>query len=205
MQLEYLDVWGSEITDKGSSLLTKFPRLTHLSVAWTDVKNLPELYSLLHLNMSNCTIHSIFQGRNSVKPTLSELLVQGAKFSDVDRAICHLDTSHLSFLDLSSSNVSDFNFLAKMHSLEHLDLSSCLITDDLILPLASLGSALRYLNLSCTKISSQSISILVGNLPNLENLSLSGTLIHDASLQYLGLMPSLKTLDLSKTSIQGFK
>ncbi|CAA6671562.1 unnamed protein product [Spirodela intermedia] len=203
VQLEYLDLWGSEITNEGSLLFTRFPRLAHLNIAWTEVNCLPNLPSLIHLNMSNCSIHSIFQGHGPVKPSLSELLVHGATFADVDQAFSYLNIDHLSVLDLSSSAISDFNFLVRMRSLERLDLSSGLMTDYLITPVASTAFKLRDLNLSNTKITTQSMCILAGKVPNLEKLSLSESMIDDTSLQYLALMPSLRTIDLSKTGIQG--
>lgn len=203
MQLEFLDLWGSEITNEGSLLFTRFPRLAHLNIAWTEVNCLPNLPSLIHLNMSNCSIRSIFEGHGPVKPPLSEFLVRGATFADVDHVFSNLNIGHLSVLDLSSSAISNFNFLARMCSLERLDLSSSLMTDNLIAPVASMAFKLRDLNLSNTKITSQSMCSLAGNVPYLEKLSLSESMIDDTSLQYLTSMPSLRTIDLSKTGIQG--
>ncbi|XP_078429075.1 leucine-rich repeat (LRR) family protein [Wolffia australiana] len=204
VKLEHLVLWGSEITDKGSLAFTRFPLLSNLDIAWTKVTTLSDLPSLVSLNMSNCTIHSISSVNLLGKPSLTELLVHGSTFSDVEKAFSHLDPINLSVLDLSSTDVSSFNFLAGMCSLERLNLSSSSMADDLIFPLVSSGFKLGDLNLSSTKITAQSLSILVGNLPNLENLSLSETMIDDSSLQHLAGMPSLRTLDLSKTGIKGF-
>ena len=44
---------------------------------------------------------------------------------------------------------------------------------------------------------------MAGHVPSLEILSLSGTPIDDVAISYIGMMPSLKALDLSHTIIKG--
>ncbi|MQL83783.1 hypothetical protein Taro_016261 [Colocasia esculenta] len=203
-QLEYLDLWGSKITDQGAAMLNMFPKLNYLNLAWTSVTKLPNLPALVCLNISNCTIYSIFEGDDTVKAPLSKLFVHNTTFFDVDEAFSCEKVCYLSVLDLSYSPICNFNFLANTRLLECLDLSFSQMTDGLIDLVASVGFNLKDLNLSNTKVTSQALCLLAGNVPNLERLSLSKTSVDDASLQYLSMMPSLRIIDLSKTSIKGF-
>nr|DAD36283.1 TPA_asm: hypothetical protein HUJ06_006923 [Nelumbo nucifera] len=204
-KLAYLDLWGSKISNKGISVLEMFPKLSFLNLAWTNVTKLPNIPSLRCLNMSNCTIHSIFEvGNSEVKvPLLRKLLLTGATLVDVDEAFSHIETNYLSFLDLSQSLLDKFQFLAGMGSLEHLELSFSRMGDDSIELVAHVGANLRYLNLSNTRISSAGVEILAGHVPNLESLSLSQTAIDDVALSYISMMPSLKVINLSNTNIKG--
>uniref|UniRef100_A0A1D1Y438 Internalin-I n=1 Tax=Anthurium amnicola TaxID=1678845 RepID=A0A1D1Y438_9ARAE len=203
-QLEYLDLWGSDISDKGAAMLNMFPKLNYLNIGWTNVNKLPNLPAIVCLDLSNCTVHSMLEKSNTAKAPLSKLFLHRTTFIDVDEAFSYLKESYLSVLDLSRSPICHFNFLAKLKSLKQLDLSSSQMTDNLIDAVASVGFNLRDLNLSNTKVTSQAMCLLAGNVPNLERLSLSQTSIDDTSLQYLSMMPSLKIIDLSKTSIKGF-
>lgn len=90
-----------------------------------------------------------------------------------------------------------------MRSLEHLDLSLSRVTDDEIPYVTSIGMKLRYLSLKNTGITSQALSILAGTVPNLVSLSLAYTKIDDSALAYISVMPSLRVIDLSHTSIKG--
>ncbi|XP_058100381.1 uncharacterized protein LOC131245143 isoform X2 [Magnolia sinica] len=203
-QLEYLDLWGSKISNKGAAVLASFPNLSFLNLAWTDVTKLPNLPSLNCLNMSRCTIQSIFEGDDEVRAPLTKLLVTGAMFVDVREAFFYLDASQLSFLDISGSPIQDFCFLPNMDQLEHLDLSFSRMVDNLMELVANIGASLRDLNLSNTRVSSGGIAILARNVPNLEILSLSHTAVDDTALSYISIMPSLRTINLSNTSIKGY-
>ncbi|MBA0794308.1 hypothetical protein Gohar_018653 [Gossypium harknessii] len=119
-------------------------------------------------------------------------------------AFLYIKTSSLSLLDVSKSSLSRFGVLADMKMLEHLDLSSGTMGDDSVEMIVCIGANLKNLNLSSTRVSSVGIEILVGHVPKLENLSLSHTPIDDVALSYIGLMPSLKVIDLSNTNIKGF-
>lgn len=201
-KLQYLDLWGSEISDRGVCVFQVLPKLSSLNLAWTKVGNLPNLLSLAYLNMSNCTIKSILEG-NDDKAPLEKLVMCGATFVDDYEAFMHIEASLMSYLDLSNSSLHRFCFLPHLKFLEHLDLSSTVIGDDAIQEIASTGANLRYLNLSKTKISSAGIEILAGHVPHLEILFLSNTSVDDIALSYIGLMPSLKEIDLSNTNIKG--
>ncbi|OVA01954.1 Leucine-rich repeat [Macleaya cordata] len=203
-KLEYLDLWGSKISNKVAAVLKKFPNLSFLNLAWTDVTTLPTLPSLTYLNMSNCTINSISGGDCGVKAPLKQLRVPGATFIDVHEVFSYIEASQLSFLDLSNSSLHNFQFLAHMDSLTHLNVSFSKIKDESIELIAHVGANLRNLNLSNTKVSSLGIGSLAGMVPNLEILSLSHTLVDDVALSYISTMPALRVLDLSNTNIKGF-
>ncbi|KAJ8451138.1 hypothetical protein Cgig2_026947 [Carnegiea gigantea] len=201
--LEHLDLWGSKISDVSAVTFKKFPKLSFLSLAWTNVTKLPNLKSLKCLDMSHCSIHSVTEDRGD-KAALKQLIVNGASFPDGGNIFSNIDTSCLSFLNLSNSSLSYFGFLHQMHALEHLDLSFSTIQDDAVEAIARVGANLKHLNLNNTKISSAGVEILVGCVPNLEILLLSHTSIDDVALAYVSMMPSLKAIDLSNTNIKGF-
>ncbi|KAG0455892.1 hypothetical protein HPP92_023680 [Vanilla planifolia] len=203
-QLEYLDLWGSDISNIGAATLIKFLNLSFLNLAWTKVTRLPNLPSISCLNMSNCTIDSIFDGDHIAAAPLLKLIVTGANFVDSDKVLSKLQAHFLTFLDLSFSIIDNWNFLVNMEHLEHLDLRYSQITDILIEKVALSWENLRYLNLSNTLITSRALSVLAGCIPNLRYLILSYTSVDDASLAYISLTTSLRVVDLSHTAIRGF-
>lgn len=200
--MEYLDLWGSQVSNRGAAVLKMFPRLSFLNLAWTGVTKLPNISSLECLNLSNCTIDSILEG-NENKAPLAKISLAGTTFINEREAFLYIETSLLSFLDVSNSSLSRFCFLTQMKALEHLDLSLSMIGDDSVEMVACVGANLRHLNLSNTRFSSAGVGILAGHLPNLEILSLSGTQIDDYALSYMSMMPSLKFIDISNTDIKG--
>ncbi|XP_065012380.1 receptor like protein 28-like isoform X4 [Musa acuminata AAA Group] len=202
--LEYLDLWGSKISNRGVPVLEMFPKLSFLNIAWTEVTELPYLPSITCLNMSNCTICSIFYGKGSTSAPLLKLFGLGATFVDADKVFSIIDTSHVTYLDVSSSSICNLHFLVKMDMIEHLDVSFCGITDDSVEYIAKAGKGLKFLNASNSKLTSQGICVLAGNVINLETLYLSNTSVDDVALSYIALMPSLRIVDLSRTKIKGF-
>nr|XP_048319753.1 chaoptin isoform X2 [Ziziphus jujuba var. spinosa] len=201
-KLQYLDLWGSEISDQGASIFQVFPKLSFLNVAWTNLRKLPNLSSLECLDMSYCTIESILKGYGDKAP-LTKLLVSGATFMDDAETLIYIETSFLSYLDISKSSLHRFSFLPCLKVLEHLDLSSSMMEDDLVEEITCIGANLRYLNLSKTRVGSAGVGVLAGHLPNLEILLLSHTSIDDVAISYISMMPSLKDIDLSSTHIKG--
>ncbi|XP_065012384.1 uncharacterized protein LOC135586076 isoform X6 [Musa acuminata AAA Group] len=200
--LEYLDLWGSKISNRGVPVLEMFPKLSFLNIAWTEVTELPYLPSITCLNMSNCTICSIFYGKGSTSAPLLKLFGLGATFVDADKVFSIIDTSHVTYLDVSSSSICNLHFLVKMDMIEHLDVSFCGITDDSVEYIAKAGKGLKFLNASNSKLTSQGICVLAGNVINLETLYLSNTSVDDVALSYIALMPSLRIVDLSRTKIK---
>ncbi|KAL8063990.1 hypothetical protein ABFS82_01G061700 [Erythranthe guttata] len=201
-KLQHLDLWGSEISNKGAVLLKTFPSLSFLNLAWTNVTDLPNLSSLAYLNMSNCTIHSLFEGEGQ-KPYLEKLILSGATITNVDVAFECVETRRLCFLDISNSSVQSFGFLSSMNAMTDLNLSGTALTDNFVEHIAHTGDNLRYLNLSSTRVSSDGIASLAGYVPSLETLLLCGTSIDDKALPYISMMPSLKVINLSSTNVKG--
>lgn len=201
-KLQYLDIWGSEVSNKGVAVLEMFPKLSFLNLAWTKVTKLPKLSSIACLNMSNCTIHSIFEGWGH-NLHLTKLILTGATIADEFEAFSYVDTSFLTFLDLSNSSLHKFCFLPDMIALEYLDLSSSSFGDDSVEMIACVGANLKFLNLSCTKVSSTGLGILARHVPNLETLLLFRTPTDDHAISYISTMPSLKVINLSSTYISG--
>ncbi|KAF5207009.1 Leucine-rich repeat (LRR) family protein [Thalictrum thalictroides] len=205
-KLEYLDLWGSKISNNGAGLLKTFVKLRFLNLAWTEVTKVPYLPSLSCLNMSNCSIMSIFEeGYCGVKhPHLARLQLHGVSFTDVHKAFSFIDPSRLSFLDLSNSSLCNFQFLVNMTALEHLDISFSRMEDDSVDLIGRVGATLKFLNFSNTRLRSVGIESLAGFIPIIETLILSHTAVDDFALPYIGMMASLKVLDLSNTNVKGF-
>lgn len=203
-RLEHLDIWGSETTNEGASVLKAFTRLRFLNLSWTRVNRLPIPLTTRCLNMSNCRIHSICDGDPEVHVPLENFIVSAASFSNIDQVFSSIQASSLSYLNMSGCCLSNLFFMEKMNNLEHLDLSFCRITDDAIEHVAKVGTNLKYLSLKNTGITSKALCVLAGTVPNLTSLSLAHTKIDDSALAYIGMMPLLKMIDLSQTSIKGF-
>ncbi|KAJ3694612.1 hypothetical protein LUZ60_010092 [Juncus effusus] len=206
-KLEYLDLWGGEISNTGASILQNFPRLSFLSLAWTDVTILPFCPSIHTLDMSNCSITSLFSGPHSSekeKVPLSKLILSGASLQNISEALSHVDSNLVTFLDLSGSPLNNFDFLENFINLEHLGLGETGIGDEMLEIVAKIGNNLKYLDLKKTRVTTNGISSLAGTVPKLGFLCLAGTAIDDSALAYVSLMPSLETLHLSHTNIKGF-
>ncbi|KAL6549858.1 hypothetical protein OROMI_020346 [Orobanche minor] len=200
-KLQHLDLWGSEVSNEGALLLKMFPSLRLLNLAWTNVTNLPNLPSLACLNMSNCTIHSLFAGGQKV--SLEKVILSGAAVTNICEAFKYVETSRLYSLDISNSSIQSFGFLCSMNAMIHLNLSDSEMTDNSVEHVAHIGANLRYLNLCNTKVSSEGIREISGYVPNLEMLLLSGTPIDDKAVPYISMMPSLKVINLSRTNVKG--
>ncbi|KAL6533587.1 hypothetical protein OROHE_013420 [Orobanche hederae] len=201
-KLQHLDLWGSEVSNEGALLLKMFPSLRLLNLAWTNVTNLPNLASLACLNMSNCTIHSLFDGEGQ-KVSLEKVILSGAALTNICEAFKYVETSRLYSLDISNSSIQSFGFLCSMNAMIHLNLSDSEMTDNSVEHIAHIGANLRYLNLCNTKVSSEGIGEIAGYVPNLETLLLSGTPIDDKAVPYISMMPSLKVINLSRTNVKG--
>lgn len=202
-KLEHLDIWGSETTNEGASALKSFAKLLSLNLALTRVNHLSIPPTTSCLNMSNCEIHSICDVDSEVPVPLENFIVSAATFGNIDKVFSSIQASSLIHLDLSSCKLSNLSFLEKMKNLEHLDLSYNIITDGAIEHIAKIGTNLQYLSLKNTGITSQALCILAGTVPNLTSLSLANTKIDDSALAYIGMIPLLRTIDLSQTSIKG--
>lgn len=152
--------------------------------------------------MSNCTIHSLFKEEDH-KACLVKVILSGATITNVCEPFQFVDTSKLSFLDISNSSLQSFSFLSTMKAITNLNLSGCDLVDDSVEQIAHMGENLKYLNISNTKVSSEGIGALAGYVPNLETLLLSGTPVNDTAVVYISIMPALKIINLSRTNIKG--
>lgn len=179
-----------------------FPNLSFLNLAWTNVTRLPNLPSLTCLNMSNCTVDSLSEGKGR-KPHLEKVVLSGATFIDVSQAFQFVEKSRICFLDVSYSALQSHSFLSSMNAMSDLNLSGSGLADDSVEHIVCIGANLKHLNLNNTKISSEGIGELIGHVPNLETLLLSGTLIDEEALSYISMMPALKVINLSRTNVKG--
>ncbi|GKE34302.1 Toll-like receptor 2, partial [Tanacetum coccineum] len=200
--LQHLDLWGSDISYEGASILVMFPNLNFLNLAWTNVTILPNVSSIRCLNMSNCTIHSIFR-REGNKAWLTQVVLAGSLFKDVKGAFSYFDSSYVSFLDLSNLSRRDLYLLPCTHVLEYLDLTSNLIGDDSAEYIASVGANLKSLNLNNTRVSSAGVTVLTGHVPKLEIISLDSTPIDDLAISYIGMIPSSKSVSMKNINVRG--
>lgn len=204
-KLEYLDIWGSNVTNQGAVGILKFPNLSFLNLSWTSVTEAPAIPHLECLHMNKCALLSIeVTTQSSASASLRKLVLSGATFSAETETFFFTNKTSITYLDVSKTSLQNFAFLETMTKLEHLDLSSTAFGDDSVEFVACVGDTLRHLNVSDTKITSSGIEILSGHVPNLETLSLSQTFVDDLSILYIStMMPCIKALDLSMTSIRG--
>ncbi|EPS60572.1 hypothetical protein M569_14231, partial [Genlisea aurea] len=200
-KLQHMDLWGTQVSNVGVAHLVKLPSLHFLNLAWTKVTYLPNLPSLVCLDMSNCTVHSLFEGQHVA--CLRRLTLSGSTLPDISELFLHIDASRLSVLDLACSAIRSFSFLLHTNQLTELNLSGCRLDDHSVQHIISVGTSLRYLNLSDTQISSQGVEQMAGMFPNLETLLLSGTAVDDVAVPYISSMSSLKEVDLSNTNLKG--
>ncbi|KAK4365483.1 hypothetical protein RND71_016841 [Anisodus tanguticus] len=194
-KLQYLDLWGSEVSNKGASHLKWFPRLSSLNLSWTKVTKLPSLPSLACLNMSNCTIHSIFEGGQ--KALLTKLILSGAIIRDVSEAFVHLETSSLSILDLSNSSLNSYCFLPYMSAISDLDLSGTSAGNETVEHIACVG-IVNEVDSDPNCVSSLSG---LSSLGHLERSDLEKTRIKDSALAPLPSFRKLSYLFLRSGSL----
>lgn len=202
--LEQLDLWGSKVTNIGARCLSSFKFLKILNLAMTAVTVIPQMSVLVSLNLCNCAVESIFgEGVMSDSP-LTELFLSGADVNLKDAISCH-NTRNLHLLNLASSRVNDLDALSYMQKLSNLDLRATGFTDGLMLKFREIGKSLRWIDLSYTKVGSEGVAAIAGHVPNVEQLSLSHTLVDDNVFTYLIHFPSLQSLNLSGSKVKGIE
>lgn len=200
--LEQLDLWGSKVTNIGAQCLSSFKLLKYLNLAMTAVTVIPPMSSIVSLNVCNCAVESIFgKGITSDSP-LTELFLSGADINLKDAISCY-STRNLRLLNLASSRVNDLDALSGMQKLSILDLRATGLTDGLMLKFREFGKSLRWIDLSYTKVGSEGVLAIAGHVPNVEQLSLSHTLVDDNVLTYLIHFPLLQSLNLSGSKVTG--
>lgn len=168
----------------------------------TAVTVIPQMSLLVSLNLCNCAVEAIF-GKEAVSGSpLAELFLSGADLTLKD-VISGYNTRNVHLLDLASSRVNDLDALTYMQNLSILDLRATGLTDGLMLKFHEFGKNLSWIDLSHTKVGSEGVGEIAGHVPNVEQLSLSHTLVDDNVLAYLIHFPSLRCLNLSGSRIKG--
>lgn len=195
--LEQLDLWGSRVTNTGARCLSSFKHLKSLNLAMTSVTRIPQMISLVSLNLCTCAVDSI----TSDSP-LTKLFLSGAQVNLKDAISCS-SARNVQLLDLAYSHESDLEALAWMQKLSILDLRATGLTDALMPKFRDFGKGLRWLDLGYTKVGSEGVAAIAGYLPKLEQLSLSHTLVDDNVFAYLIHFPLLQSLDLSGSKVKG--
>lgn len=174
----------------------------------TDVAAI-ESKSLKWIDLSNTQITDGALTSLSKMKTLTHLYLSDTGITDNGvRALSHL--SGLKELSLMQTNISDssITFLTGLSELEYLDLRGNALTDQSLLLLKPL-SKLRSLHLNGERLDNTGRSLDLVQLSNkglaslatmhkLEQLELSNCGLSDDSLKYLGGLPSLNSLVLSR-------
>lgn len=209
--LRLLHAWGSALTDSAAALLpTLFPHLESLSLAWTDVSRLPTLPRLTSLDMSQCTVASLFEGSSTSPAPLKELTLFGAT---VNAAADWPSFPHLARLDLAGARARPDFFFCGRHagSLTSLDLSNTTTEDGGgglwgLVAVAQGGTALLSLrrlqlvggkNLDEEELSLRGDVLLSGKLAKLEELAVTGWDAGGRDWARLpAVLPRLTSLDL---------
>lgn len=200
--LEHLDLWGSKVTNMGARCLSSFKTLKYLNLAMTAVTAIPQLNSLLSLNLCNCDVESIYGDGTFSDSLLRELFLSGASLSLKD-VISGSNTRNLHLLDLASSRVNDLDAFVHIPKLAILDLRATGLTNELMLKFQGLGDNLRWIDLSYTKIDSEGVGAIAGHAPNVEQLSLNHTPVDDNVFIYLVHFPVLQSLNLGGSKVNG--
>ncbi|GAQ91684.1 hypothetical protein KFL_008340040 [Klebsormidium nitens] len=209
--LRLLHAWGSALTDSAAALLpTLFPCLESLSLAWTDVTRLPTLPALTSLDMSQCTVETLFERSSAVPSPLKELTLFGAT---VNAAAEWPALPHLARLDLAGGRARpDFFFCGRYAaSLTSLDLSNTIAEDGggglwgLVAAAQSGGAVLPLRRLKLVggksldeeELSLRGDLLLSGKMANLEELAVTGWDAGDRDWARLpAVLPRLTSLDL---------
>lgn len=123
--------------------------------------------------------------------------------------LCHRHT--LEHLNVYSCRISDHGaaMISRIRSLRSLELCGSILTDDGVRTLCNLHN-LEHLNLQQNYISDAPIPMLVASMPKLQSLNLANTRISGAALSELSKLPWLRTLTvngcrISQSSLQRFQ
>lgn len=170
-----------KLTEDGSTLVSEFPNLEHLSLGPTplseaDVKAIGKLKKL----------RIAMLGSNSINDKMLAMLVGLIKLEELS-----IRKNPITSVGIKS--------LSGFKSLLTLGLSDTNIDDEATSTISEFPK-LEYLFLDRTKITDEGVKRL-SKLKNLQFLSLIDCAITDAAVEALGAMPSLRTVLVSGTSI----
>jgi cellulose synthase/poly-beta-1,6-N-acetylglucosamine synthase-like glycosyltransferase/Leucine-rich repeat (LRR) protein len=179
-QLNYLDLFGTNITDAGLASLQNKQGLQALFLGGTQTSDLGLSY---------------FKKLNN----LQILDLEGTQITDA--GLQHLKGMKLVSLKLGKTRIagSGLKHLAGLTELRVLDLSGTSVTDDSLADLAPLKK-LQTLLLSGTRVTSKGMRQLQG-APQLVDLQLEATDVGDPGIELLTALPNLQRLNLNETTL----
>ena len=180
VQLRYLDLFGTNITDAGLASLQNKQGLQALFLGGTQTSDLGLSY---------------FKKLNN----LQVLDLEGTQITDA--GLQHLKGMKLVSLKLGKTRIggSGLKHLAGLTELRVLDLSGTSVTDDSLTALAKLAN-LRVLLLSGTRVTSKGMRQLEG-AKQLVELHLEATEVGDQGIELLTALPNLQRLNLNETAV----
>ena len=192
----------AELTIDPHSALTSEDRARSLRVCWewerrwSDPSRLPKVSGVprVLLRAESPRLADVLEVLCEVSQDSERLILAGCPNLERPRVLRALaELSNLSYLDLSSTGVSDVSALSSLSNLSFLDLSSTGVSD--VSSLSSLSN-LSFLDLSSTGVSDVSS---LSSLSNLSFLDLSSTGVSDVSS--LSSLLNLSSLDLRSTGV----
>jgi cellulose synthase/poly-beta-1,6-N-acetylglucosamine synthase-like glycosyltransferase/Leucine-rich repeat (LRR) protein len=204
-KLEYLDLYGTNVSDAGLAHLHNQRGLQALYLGGTQasdagVGHLQRLTNLEQLDLSGTRITdaALAHLRQMTKLTTLRL----GKTAVAGAGLAHLTAlSSLRTLDLSGTVVSDeaLAAVARLEGLRTLDLSGTRVTSA---GMRHLGAArqLVELHLEATAVGDEGLDLLAA-LSNLQQLTLNETAVTNAGLKHLRRMEKVRSLSLNQTAV----
>ncbi len=183
-ELNYIQLFRTDIDDDSLEVLARFPKLAQIRCGQTRVgdaglQHLKSMTGLRAIDLSDCnSVSSAGVAALSGLPNLKFLKIWGPQIND-----------------------RTLDSVAQMSALEVLGLNDTQVTDDGVEKLAGL-SRLREVHLVRTRVGDRSLQVLAA-LPNIATLRLRDTQLSDDGLQHLSQIGGLTRLDLSENSSPG--
>ena len=202
--LQYVDLFGTSITDSSLALLKNKPGLVNLFIGGTQttdagISNLQNLPTLQHLDLEGTQITDAglqyLQGKKLFDLRLGKTRIMGPGLTNF------ANTRGLLFLDLSGTSVTDDSLVAfaRLDHLLTLNLSGSRVTSKGMGQLKGCGQ-LKELRLEATEVGDAGLELL-GALQGLNRLNLNESAVTNAGLKHLKKLAKLNDLSLSRTRI----
>lgn len=206
--IRYLNLNKTEITTL--EVIKKFEHIEKLYVSGTKISTIPNLNSLMELDLSNCNLTSnnflSSNFSNLVYLNLSSIKIQGNLLNEINNISI---LGKLEYLSIANTNVVNIDVLRSLVNLRKLDITGCTKIDTQVLNHLSdveiIGNEIVTFG---DKVLEREIRELINNysepiykrqLSSITKLELSGRGIVD--LQGLESMENLTYLDLSNNEI----
>ncbi|NFQ73566.1 DUF5050 domain-containing protein [Clostridium botulinum] len=206
--IRYLNLNKTEITTL--EVIKKFEHIEKLYVSGTKISTIPNLNSLMELDLSNCNLTSnnflSSNFSNLVYLNLSSIKIQGNLLNEINNISI---LGKLEYLSIANTNVVNIDVLRSLVNLRKLDITGCTKIDTQVLNHLSdveiIGNEIVTFG---DKVLEREIRELINNysepiykrqLLSITKLELSGRGIVD--LQGLESMENLTYLDLSNNEI----